>query len=494
MPGEVIDRPNPQPVRSNVPDYVGQLLVKLDKPTLSAKTNQALLKFRRAANYIAAAMIFLQDDVYVKRDLKFEDIKPRLLGHWGTCPGLTLVYSHLNVLIQEHDLDMIYVVGPGHGAPSILANLWIEGALEKFYPEYTRDATGLTKLISGFSTTGGFPSHINAETPGAIHEGGELGYALSVSFGAVMDKPDLIVTCIVGDGEAETGPTATAWHGYKFIDPAESGAVLPILHVNGFKISERTISGCMDDFEMAALFTGYGYQPRVVDDLEDIDADLYNSMEWALGEIKRIQKAARSGKPIMKPRWPMLIMRTPKGWSGPKEVHGQIMEGSFHAHQVPYPAAKTDPEELAGLQQWLRSYNPEELFKEDGDVIDQISSVVPKDPSKRLGQRKLINAGYQGVKPIDWKKFQVKKGSQASCMQTVGKLLDQVVQDNPKTFRIFSPDEFESNKLNAVFDHTGRNFQWDQFSNAQGGRVIETLSEHQCQGMKKSLELPPPLK
>jgi xylulose-5-phosphate/fructose-6-phosphate phosphoketolase len=482
MPGEVIDRPNPQPARSNVPDYVGQLLVKLEKPTLSEKTNQALYKFRRAANYIAAAMIFLQDDVYAERDLKFEDIKPRLLGHWGTCPGLTLVYSHLNVLIQEHGLDMIYVVGPGHGAPSILANLWIEGSLEKFYPQYSRDAKGLTKLISGFSTTGGFPSHINAETPGAIHEGGELGYALSVSFGAVMDKPDLIVTCIVGDGEAETGPTATAWHGYKFIDPAESGAVLPIVHVNGFKISERTIFGCMDDLEIAALFTGYGYQPRVVDDLQDIDADLYNSMEWAIGEIKKIQKAARSGKPIMKPRWPILIMRTPKGWSGPKEVHGQIMEGSFHAHQVPYPAAKTDPEELAGLQHWLKSYKPEELFKEDGNVIDEILSVVPKDPSKRLGQRKLVTAGHQGLKPIEWKKFQVKKGAQASCMQTVGKLLDQIVQDNPKTFRIFSPDEFESNKLSAVFEHTGRNFQWDQYSNAQGGRVIETLSEHQCQG------------
>jgi xylulose-5-phosphate/fructose-6-phosphate phosphoketolase len=487
MPGEVIDRPNPQPLPSNVPEYVGQLLVKLDKPTLSEKTNQALAKYRRVANYIAAAMIFLQDDVYLKRDIKFEDIKPRLLGHWGTCPGLTLVYSHLNILIREHDLDMIYVVGPGHGAPSILANLWLEGSLQRFYSDYTRDAKGLRNLISRFSTTGGFPSHINAETPGAIHEGGELGYALSVSFGAVMDKPDLIVACVVGDGEAETGPTATAWHGYKFIDPAESGAVLPILHVNGFKISERTISGCMDDLEMAALFTGYGYQPRVVDDLEDIDADLYSSMEWALGEIKKIQKAARSGKPIVKPRWPVLIMRTPKGWTGPKRVHGQIMEGSFHSHQVPYPAAKSDPEELAGLQQWLKSYKPEELFKEDGNVIDEILSVFPADHSKRLGQRKLVSAGYQALKPIDWKKFQVKKGSQASCMQAVGKLLDQVAQDNPKSFRIFSPDELESNKLNEVFKHTGRNFQWDQYSNAQGGRVIETLSEHQCQGMYRVL-------
>lgn len=219
MPGEVIDRPNPPPLPSNVPDEAKSFLVQLDKPTLSDADNHALQKFRRAANYIAAAMIFLKDNSLLKRDLKFDDIKPRLLGHWGTCPGLTLVYSHLNLLIRNHDLDMVYVVGPGHGAPAILANLWLEDSLSKFYPEYTRDAKGLATLINGFSTTGGFPSHINAETPGAIHEGGELGYALSVSFGAIMDKPDLIACCIVGDGESETGPTATAWHSYKYIDP-----------------------------------------------------------------------------------------------------------------------------------------------------------------------------------------------------------------------------------------------------------------------------------
>ena len=489
MPGEVIDIPNPPPAASNVPDYVSDLLVKLDKPTLAEETNQALQKYRRAANYIAAAMIFLQDNAYVKRDLKFDDIKPRLLGHWGTCPGLTLVYSHLNVLIQKHDLDVLYVVGPGHGAPSILANLWMEGSLSKFYPECGRDTKGLTDLITGFSVTGGFPSHINAETPGSIHEGGELGYALSVSFGAVMDNPDLIVTCIVGDGESETGPTATAWHGYKFIDPAESGAVLPIVHVNGFKISERTIFGTMDDKEMAALFTGYGYQTRVVDDLDDIDADLNNSMEWALGEIKRIQGAARSGKPIMKPRWPVLILRTPKGWSGPKKVKGEIMEGSFHAHQIPVPLAKTDPSELQQLQEWLLSYKPQELFKEDGDIIDEVKSIMPKKDSRLLGQKKESYDCYQGLKPIDWRQFCVKKFSSASSMQTVGKLLEQIVKDNPKTFRIFSPDEFESNKLAAVLNSTGRNMQWDQYSNAQGGRLIETLSEHQCQGFMQGYTL-----
>ena len=384
---------------------------------------------------------------------------------------------------------MLYVIGPGHGAPAILANLWLEDSLSKFYPEYTRDAKGLTKLISGFSTTGGFPSHINAETPGAIHEGGELGYALSVSFGAVMDNPDLIVTCIVGDGESETGPTATAWHSYKFIDPAESGAVLPIVHVNGFKISERTIYACMDDKEMAALFTGYGYQPRVVDDLNDIDADLNNSMEWALSEIRRIQKAARSGKPIFKPRWPVLILRTPKGWSGPKKVHGQIMEGSFKAHQVPLPAAKTDPEELKQLQEWLKSYKPEELFTEEGGPTQDLLDIIPERPERRLGQKAESYKGYQPLTPVDWRQFTVKKGSSESCMQQVGHLLEGVVKANPKNFRVFSPDEFESNKLAKVFDSTNRNFQWDEFSNARGGRVIETLSEHQCQGFLQGYTL-----
>lgn len=490
MPGEVIDRPNPQPLASQVPEDVAEkLLVKLDKSKLDEKTNQALQKFRRAANFIAAAMIFLKDNELVQRDLNFDDIKPRLLGHWGTCPGLTLVYSHLNLLVRQHDLDMIYVVGPGHGAPSILANLWLEDSLSKFYPECTRDAKGLSTLISGFSTTGGFPSHINAETPGAIHEGGELGYALSVSFGAVMDKPDLIVTCIVGDGESETGPTATAWHSYKYIDPAESGAVLPIVHVNGFKISERTIYGCMDDKEMAALFTGYGYQPRVVDDLEDIDADLNNSMEWALSEIQRIQKAARSGNPIMKPRWPVLILRTPKGWSGPKKVKGEFVEGSFKAHQVPLAAAKSDPDELKQLQEWLTSYKPHELFDDKGAPIQEVLDIIPVKPENRLGQRAAAYKGYEKLDVGDWRAHTVKKGSSESSMQRIGHYLETIVQKNPKSFRIFSPDEFESNKLSKVFDSTNRNFQWDEFSNARGGRVVETLSEHQCQGFLQGYTL-----
>ncbi|KAI9852250.1 MAG: hypothetical protein M1838_001292 [Thelocarpon superellum] len=488
MPAEVIDRPNPQPLPSRIPDEVLALSVKLDKTKLDHETSQSLDEFRRAANYIAAAMIFLQDNVLLERDLTFDDIKPRLLGHWGTCPGLTLVYSHLNLLVSKHNVDMLFVVGPGHGAPAILATLWIEGSMEKFYPQYARTKEGLHNLITGFSTPKGLPSHINSETPGSIHEGGELGYALSVAFGAVMDHPDLVVACVVGDGEAESGPTATAWHAAKYIDPAESGAVIPIVHVNGFKISERTIYGCMDDKEMVALFTGYGYQCRFVEDLESIDADMGASMEWALQEIRHIQHAARSGKPLLKPRWPVLILRTPKGWSGPKKVHGEFVEGSFHSHQVPLMAAKSDKGELKDLQSWLMSYKPRELFKKDGTVTEHMLRIVPRD-EKKLGQRKETYDSYQTLKVPDWRKFGVKQGTQASCMKTIGDLLDQVLVDNPHTMRIFSPDELVSNKLDAVFDHTGRNFQWDEFSNARGGRVIEILSEHTCQGFLQGYTL-----
>ncbi|KAI9800004.1 MAG: hypothetical protein M1833_003533 [Piccolia ochrophora] len=457
--GEQIDRPNPEPMESSLPDSVKVLAVQLDKKKLDLDTNQSLSDFRRAACYIAAAMIFLKDNVLVERDLTFDDIKPRLLGHWGTCPGLILVYSHLNNLIKKNDLEMIFVVGPGHGAPAILASLWIEGSLGHFYPH-----------------------HINAETPGAIHEGGELGYALSVAFGAVMDKPDLVVACIVGDGESETGPTAAAWHGYKYIDPAESGAIIPIVHINGFKISERTIYGCMDNKELAALFSGYGYQPRFVEDLEDIDADLSASMDWSLQEIKSIQEAARSGKPKTKPRWPVLVLRTPKGWSGPKKVHGEFIEGSFRSHQVPLPAAKTDPGELKNLQSWLTSYKPKELFTDEGNVVESVLNIIPKSDSLKLGQKKETYDAFEPLQVPDWQRFGVRKGTQDSCMKVIGELLDQVLVDNPQTMRVFSPDELTSNKLDAVFSHTSRNFQWDQFSNNSGGRVIEMLSEHTLEG------------
>ncbi|EJD06948.1 phosphoketolase [Fomitiporia mediterranea MF3/22] len=490
MPAQLLTQPNPPPEKSLLPKEFGALSVKLDLNVLSQEELNDVKAFRRAADYIAAAMIFLKDNVLVERKITFDDIKPRLLGHWGTCPGLSLIYAHLNRLITKHDVDMLYVVGPGHGAPGILSCLWLEDSLSTFIPKYSRDKEGLGRLISGFSTPSGFPSHINAETPGSIHEGGELGYALSVAFGAVMDQPDLVVACVVGDGEAETGPTATAWHSYKYIDPAESGAVIPIVHVNGFKISERTIYGTMDDLELCALFSGYGYQVRFVEDLENIDQDMAASLEWALAEIRKIQKAARSGQPIVKPRWPVLILRSPKGWSGPKAFHGEYIEGSFHAHQVPLPNAKKDKEELEALQKWLDSYKITEVIDAaTGCPLDHILHIVPPAPGKRLGQRKEANGDYSPLITPDWQKLAVKKGTQESCMQRIGKFLLEVVKENPKTFRIFSPDELVSNKLDAVFEATGRNFQWDENARASGGRIIEILSEHTCQGMMQGYTL-----
>ncbi|KAK7214551.1 hypothetical protein V2G26_002554 [Clonostachys chloroleuca] len=489
MPGQFIDRPNPPALPSALPEETLDLAAKIESKPIGEDDLKSLNDFQRAACYIAGAMIFLEDNVLLEEDLSFDHIKPRLLGHWGTCPGLILVWSHLNLLIRNHGMDMIYVIGPGHGAPAALAALWLEGSLEKFYANrYPVSKEGLRKLITGFSTPSGFPSHINSEVPGAIHEGGELGYALAVSFGAVMDHPDLIVTCVIGDGEAESGPTAAAWHSIKFLDPAESGAVIPILHVNGFKISERTIFGCMDDKELVALFSGYGYQVYIVKDLDNIDRELSNALEWAVCEIKTIQRAARGGNPIIKPRWPMLILRTPKGWTGPKKVDGDFIEGSFKSHQIPIPKPKDNEEHLKLLQNWLSSYDAKKLLQ-DGKPIDTILNILPRDMSKRLGQLKMV---YDCHTPLDlpnWKTFAVKKHEHASAMQETGKFLDNVAQLNPKTFRVFSPDELESNKLSAILSHSGRNFQWDQYSRAKGGRVIEILSEHCCQGFMQGYTL-----
>ncbi|KAJ6466563.1 phosphoketolase [Mycena vitilis] len=486
MPAQILLQANPPADPSLLPDSVLQLGVQLDtKNYLTEDDLKSIEMFRRAADYIAAAMIFLNHDILIERDITHDDIKSRLLGHWGTCPGLVMVYAHLNRLICKTDLDALYVVGPG-GSNTLLQC----DSMSAFYPEITRDREGLHKLIAGFSVPGGFPSHVNAGTPGAIHEGGELGYALSVSFGAVMDNPDLVVACVVGDGEAETGPTATAWHGFKYIDPKESGAVLPIVHVNGFKISERTIYGTMDNKELTALFTGYGYQARIVEVVENIDNNLAASFDWALAEIKKIQKAARSGNPIVKPRWPVLILRSSKGLGGPKSFHGEFIEGSFHSHQVPLPGAKTSKEELAELQAWLKSYHPEELFMSDGVPVPEILSLIPEVAEKRLGQKKESFRSYSPLNVPEWQDFCSKQGTQDSCMKAVGRLLAAVVKENPDKFRIFSPDELVSNKLDAVLDVSGRNFQWDIESRAQGGRIIAMLSEHTSQGMLQGYTSP----
>ncbi|KAK9238834.1 XFP N-terminal domain-containing protein [Lipomyces kononenkoae] len=481
---------NPPPDPSLLPDYVRDLGVKTNyKGYLTAEERSALVKFNELSLYIASAMIFLKSNTLLERELVQDDIKYRLLGHFGTCPGLTLAYSHCNRLIIKNDLDMIFVVGPGHGAPAILADLWIEDSLDAFLPDYPRNKKGLEKLIKGFSWPGGFPSHVNAEVPGAIHEGGELGYSLAVAFGAVMDKPNLIATCIVGDGESESGPLAAAWNSHKYIDPAESGAVLPILHANGFKISERTIPGTDDDKELIALYSGYGYQVRIVEDLKNMHDDLAAAMDWALDEIRNIQTAARSGRPILKPRWPMIILRTPKGFSGPKYLDGEPIEGSFHSHQVPLPEAKTNPKQFKLLKEWLLSYGADKLLTHDGQPIPEILNLVPKDRSRRMGQIRETFNGYQPLSLPDWKPMAKQKGSQYSAMQAVGEYLDKVLVWNPQKVRIFSPDELVSNKLDAIFNHTNRNFQWDPLTRAKGGRVTEILSEHCCQGWMQGYTL-----
>ncbi|KAI9095256.1 phosphoketolase [Phlyctochytrium arcticum] len=485
-----VDHPGPRPLGAYInpfpPLNAKEFLVKLDIEQYAANSKEEFASMeasRRAANYLAAAMIFLKDDVDGARPLKETDIKPRLLGHWGTCPAITLVYSHCNRLIKKNDLDMLFVVGPGHGAPAVLANLYLEGSLAVFDSKYTWSKDGLTNLIRGFSWPGGFPSHINAEVPGAIHEGGELGYALSVSFGAVMDNPDLIVTCIVGDGEAETGPTATAWHSYKFINPKESGAVIPILNANGYKIANPTIFGSMTDEELATLFTGYGYQVRIVENLDHIDADMAASLDWAYAEIRKIQHAARNDRPISKPRWPMIILRTPKGWTGPVCLDGKQVEGTWRSHQVPLPKAAKDQEQFDLLKKWLLSYKPEELFSA-GKPTDLVRSAFPKE-ERMMGRNPKTYAAYKPLNLPDFRPFGhpqcVESDKWESCMVNCGRYLAMVVEQNPSTFRIFSPDELDSNKLSAVLEKTTRQFQWNP-NEIQNGRVIEVLSEHQCQG------------
>ncbi|BGP40709.1 hypothetical protein JCM10449v2_004671 [Rhodotorula kratochvilovae] len=488
-------------VQLDVKDYVSKI---------PAKHLEALVANWRLSCYLATAQTYLKSNGRLQRGLEKDDIKPRLLGHLGTTGGLSFAYVHSQALIRRKgdeegaEPKMLFVTGPGHGAPAILSNLYIEGAITKFYPEYGLDEQGLEKFVKYFSWPGGFPSHVNAETPGCIHEGGELGYALAAAYGSVMDRPEQISVVVVGDGESETGPTATAWHSHKWLDPKESGAVLPILHVNGFKISERTIPGTMDNTELSLLYTGYGYQVRFVEyaaegnahmgggDKADyaIHEDMAASMDWAYGEIRKIQDAARSGKPIDKPRWPMIILRSPKGWTGPASEHGKQLLNSFASHQVPLPDVKTDEGAFKQLEQWLRSYESDKFFDFSDENLKRgtifsplLFEALPKDTERRLG---FVKEAYNAYKPLDladWKEFGYdKEKGEISCMKAIAKYLTDVIKRNPKEFRIFSPDELASNKLDGVFDVTDRNFQWDPETAHKGGRVTEMLSEHTLQG------------
>lgn len=463
-----------------------------------AEKLQQIEEYWRLANYLSAAQLYLKSNFFLEQPLKPEHIKNRLLGHWGTVPGINLIYAHLNRLICENHLNMLLVTGPGHGAPANIANLFLEGSLGEFYPDLKVNKEGMSHLIKKFSWPEGFPSHNYPGLPGTIHEGGELGYALATAFGAVMDHPDLIVPCIIGDGEAETGPTATAWHSTKFIDPKESGAVLPILHLNGYKISNPTLYGTMSDDELYHLFKGLGYHPIFVEG-SDLHAALYMSLDQALHEIREIQSAARMGHAVVRPDFPMLILKSPKGWTGIKEWDGHLVEGSFHAHGIPIKEVKTDPRALKKLEDWLRSYQIEELLDEKKRPRKELLNWVPKE-HHRMGMNHLALGGSkEALKCPRISKYEVcvsrleikdvcRRGSGlVRNAKIAGDYLRDVIKKNPQRFRIFSPDELESNQLGDVFETSHRDYQWpikktDEHIKSSGGRILEILSEHTCQG------------
>lgn len=459
-----------------------------------------LKKYFRAANYLSAVQIFLQDNFLLEEPLKPEHIKKRLLGHWGTCPGINFVYTFLNKVVKEKNANIIYVVGPGHGYPAVQSNLFLEGTLSEYYSEATRDSKGISYISKNFSWPYGFPSHSSPHTPGVILEGGELGYALSTSFGAALDNPDLIVACLVGDGEAETGPTATAWHCNKFLNPKTSGAVLPILHLNEYKISGPTVFGRMSDDELQKLFEGYGYNVHFVDaggdggggDKGDPFSQMNEVMEKAYQEIRDIQDRARNGEEVEKPKWPMIIMKTPKGWTGIKEVSGKKVENNHYSHQVVTKDARIDKEQRDALEQWLRSYSFEELFDADSGFISEVIDSTPKGDN-RIGKNKSAFGGpdvYKELSLPDPREFQEKVSSPgsevSSSMRRSGEYLNAVMSKNDN-FRLFSPDETYSNKLDKVFESTTRSFQWPlkewDDDLAKQGKVIEMLSEHTLQGL-----------
>jgi xylulose-5-phosphate/fructose-6-phosphate phosphoketolase len=457
----------------------------------------SVARYRRAANYLAVAQIYLQDNVLLDEPLRPTHIKDRLLGHWGTCPGINLIYTHLSRLIRQRDANILLITGPGHGAAANLANLYLEGTLSEFYPELTRDRNGLERFVRAFSWPGGFPSHLSPPVPGTIHEGGELGYALATAYGAALDNPDLIVACIVGDGEAETGPTATAWHSIKFLDPATSGAVLPILHLNGFKISSPTIFATMSDAELTDLFTGYGYAPNIVDinAVDDPDAVMAEAMDRAYETIRAIQQDARTGSVERWP-WPVLLLRSPKGWTGPAKIDGVPIEGTFRAHQVPAKDARTNPAHLAVLETWLRSYRPEELFDGDGCPEADILATCPTG-MQRMGMNPHTR-GWQRRQELDLPPladFALPMSGpgviSASALERSGSYLAEVLRrsETARNFRIVCPDETTSNLLGAVFTVTDRAYAWPveeaaakDADLAPTGRVMEILSEHTCQG------------
>lgn len=449
----------------------------------------------RAANYLSVGQIYLLDNPLLRQPLTIEHVKPRLLGHWGTTPGLNFIYAHLNRIIKQHDLNVLYVAGPGHGGPGLVANTWLEGSYSEFYPNIPRDAAGMQQLFRQFSFPGGIGSHVTAETPGSIHEGGELGYSLSHAYGAAFDNPDLIVACVVGDGEAETGPLATAWHSNKFLNPAHDGAVLPILHLNGYKIANPTVLARIPRAELESLLLGYGYRPYFVEgsDPEAMHQLMAATLDTVLAEIRSIQQRARADGSTERPCWPMIILNSPKGWTGPKEVDGKQTEGSWRSHQVPFGELATKPGHLKLLEEWMRSYHPEELFDESGTLKAELSALAPTG-NRRMGANPHANGGalLKDLRLPDFRDYAVvviEPGTTtAESTRVMGNFLRDAMQLNreARNFRIVGPDETASNRLGALFEVTDRAWIAERLEGddhlAPDGRVMEILSEHTCQG------------
>ncbi|MDB6057582.1 MAG: phosphoketolase [Verrucomicrobiales bacterium] len=468
---------------------------KVSPPTSGPLTPDELNKMDawwRAANYLSVGQIYLYKNPLLKTPIKREDIKPRLLGHWGTTPGLNFLYVHLNRIIKARDLSIIYITGPGHGGPGLVANTYLEGTYSEVYPNISQDEDGIRKLFKQFSFPGGIPSHVAPETPGSIHEGGELGYSLSHAFGAVFDNPDLIAACIVGDGEAETGPLATSWHSNKFLNPARDGAVLPILHLNGYKIAGPTFLARIPREELEALFLGYGYKPYFVEGEEPaaMHQQMATTLDTVFAEIKAIQQNARTKNDLTRPMWPMIILRTPKGWTGPKEVDGKPVENTFRAHQVPM-SDMSQPAHIKILERWMKSYKPEELFDKNGAFKKEFADLAPKG-DRRMSANPHANGGLllRALRMPDFCDYAVKVSkpgvAQASATEVQGKFIRDVLKNNSKTFRIFSPDETASNRWNAVFEVDKRcsmaTILPTDENVSPNGRVMEVLSEHNCQG------------
>jgi xylulose-5-phosphate/fructose-6-phosphate phosphoketolase len=447
----------------------------------------------RAANYLSVGQIYLLDNPLLREPLRPEHVKPRLLGHWGTTPGLNLIYAHMNRVIKRHDLDAIYITGPGHGGPGLVANAYLEGTYSEVYPNISRDEDGMRRLFRQFSFPGGIPSHVAPETPGSIHEGGELGYALSHAYGAAFDNPDLLVCAVVGDGEAETGPLATSWHSNKFLNPVGDGAVLPILHLNGYKIANPTVLARIPREELQALMEGYGHHPYFVegDDPQLVHQALAATLDTVVDEIREIQRAAREDGVTERPRWPMIVLRTPKGWTGPKEIDGKPVEGNWRSHQVPMSEVRTNQKNREILETWMRSYRPEELFDDNGALLPELADLPPRG-TRRMSANPVANGGelLRDLQLPDFRDYGVDVPSPgattAEATRVLGTYLRDVIDRNRQTFRIFGPDETASNRLASALEVTDKTWVAETIPSddhlAPDGRVMEVLSEHQCQG------------